>query len=64
MATSSLIDNIRINNPAALEKYAEAMENAEKEPIALVSQLSARRITDPEEMKMIMLRGIEKWGKK
>ncbi|MDO4797381.1 MAG: hypothetical protein Q4A01_05085 [Coriobacteriales bacterium] len=65
MATSSLIDNIRINNPKVMEEYAAAMEVAEREPIApLAKPTTARRITDPAEMKEIMLRGIKNWGGK
>ena len=64
MATSSIIDNIRINNPKVMEKYAEAMEAAEKEPITPMVKPTARKITDPTEMKTILLRGIEKWGRK
>ena len=64
MATSSIIDNIRINNPKVMEKYAEAMEAAEKEPITPMVKPAARKITDPTEMEAILLRGIEEWGRK
>ena len=64
MATSSIIDNIRINNPKVLEEYAAAMEAAEGEPIAPLARPTARRITDLAEMNAIILRGIENWGGK
>ncbi len=64
MATSSIIEDIKINNPKVMEEYVAALEAAEKAPIVPVQELAARRITDPAELKKIMLRGIEKWGKK
>lgn len=33
MATSSIIENIRVNNPKALEEYVEFMEASAKEPV-------------------------------
>lgn len=63
MATSSIIDHIRVNNPKVLELYVEALEKAEKEPIVKREKI-AKEITDPEEMRQIMMRCIEKWGEK
>lgn len=33
MATSSIIENIRVNNPRALEEYAKALEELEILPV-------------------------------
>ena len=62
MATSSFIENIRVNNPIVMEKYAEVLEAAEKVPVTPLPEPTARRITDSEEIKGVMLKGIEKWG--
>lgn len=64
MATSSIIENIKVNNPRVIEEYLAAMEKAASEPIAEKKESGTVRITDPAELKKIMLRGIEKWGKK
>lgn len=63
MATSSFVEKIRINNPKAMVEYAAALEAAEKAPILPDEQPSARKISDPAELKALMLRGIEKWSK-
>ncbi len=64
MATSSFIENIRINKPMVMEKYVEALEAAEKAPVMPLPEPTARRISDPEEIKTVMLRGIRKWDRK
>ena len=64
MATSSFVEKIRVNNPKVMIEYVAALEAAEKAPIAPVKEPIARRITNSEELKTIMLRGIEKWSKK
>ncbi len=64
MATSSIIDHIRINNPKVMEAYVEAVEKAERAPIIPQKKPIAREIADPEEMRAFLLRGIEKWGNK
>ncbi len=64
MATSSFVEKIRVNNPKVMMDYAAALEAAEKAPVLPLPEPTARRITDPAEMKSIMLCGIEKWGKK
>lgn len=63
MATSSIIDRIRINNPKVMEAYIDALEKAEKEPVIYSPSQTAREVTDPEEMKQIMIRCIENWSK-
>lgn len=64
MATSSFVEKIRVNNPKVMVEYVAALEAAEKASVVTMPEPTARRITDPAEMKSIMLRGIEKWGKK
>lgn len=64
MATSSFVEKIRVNNPKVMVEYVAALEAAEKAPVMPITKPFARRISDPAEMKSIMLRGIEKWGKK
>ena len=64
MATSTMIENIKVNNPKVLEDYVAVLEASEKAAITPLKNPSAKRITDSTELKDIMLRGIEKWGKK
>lgn len=64
MATSTMIENIKVNNPMLLEEYVAALEASETAPIAPAQEPVARRITDSAELRDVMLRGIEKWGKK
>ena len=64
MATSSITDNIRIHNANALEAYADALERAETEPVPEMKVPSYVTVTDPDKIREILLRGIEKWGKK
>jgi len=64
MATSTLIDNIVVNNPKLLEDYVAFMEAQENAPVTPRPEPTARYITDPDEMREILLRGIEIWGKK
>ena len=47
-----------------LEEYVAALEASETAPIAPAQEPVARRITDSAELRDVMLRGIEKWGKK
>lgn len=64
MATSTMIENIKVNNPMLLEEYVAALEASETAPIAPAQEPVTRRITDSAELRDVMLRGIEKWGKK
>lgn len=64
MATSSLFDNIRINNPKFTEAYVEALEKAEREPVHPLPQPSYEEVTDPDAIRDILTRGIENWVKK
>lgn len=63
MAVSSFVEKIRLNNPKVMMDYVAALEAAEKEPIIPMKESTIREVKDSEELKKIMLRGIEKWGK-
>ena len=64
MATSTILEKIRVNNPKVIEEYVAAMEASANTPIETRKPTAAKQVTDPAELKKIMLRGIEKWGKK
>ena len=64
MATSSFVERIRINNPKVMEEYMAAMETAANVPIVQQQEKKTKEIKDPQELKMLMLKGIEKWGKR
>ena len=64
MATSSFVERIRVNNPKVMEEYVAVMETAANAPVAKRQEKTAKEITDPKELKTLMLMGIEKWGRK
>ncbi len=64
MATSSIVEKIRVNNPKVIEEYVAAMEASANTPIVQMKKRTAKTVSDPAELKKVMLRGIEKWGKK
>ena len=64
MATSSFVERITVNNPKFMEEYVAAMESAANAPVVRRPERKTKEIKDPEELKKLMLRGIEKWGKK
>ena len=54
MATSSIIENIRVNNPHLLEEYVEAMEKGVKDPpLRNREDRHSFAITDPARIKAI-----------
>ena len=58
MATSSIIDNIRINNPKVMEAWLDALEASEKNELPLEKyETKAKYVTDPEEMQAIIMSG-------
>ncbi|MBQ9609048.1 MAG: hypothetical protein IJV15_06335 [Lachnospiraceae bacterium] len=63
MATSSILDHITINNPKVIEDYINAMEESANRPISHEAS-DIKFETDPNVLKELMLKGIEKWGKK
>ncbi len=54
MATSSIIENIRVNNPKVLEEYVEAMENSTKNYKPRTEDQKSGVVTDPERIKAFM----------
>ena len=64
MATSSITENLRVNNPRLLEVYAEALERMETEPVQKPKERTFADVTDPGTIRDILKRNIENWGKK
>ncbi len=64
MATSSFVERIRVNNPKVMEEYVAAMESAANAPVMQRAEKTIKEIKNPQELKKLMLKGIEKWGKK
>ena len=63
MATSSITETLRVNNPKLLEAYAEALEKSESEPVIFASSTIHKEDSDPDAIRDILLRNIENWGK-
>lgn len=63
MATSSILDHITINNSKVIEDYVNSMEEAVNKPVSHEDS-DIKFETDPNVLKELMLKGIEKWGKK
>lgn len=64
MATSSITETLRVNNPKMLEAYAEALERAETEPVSPSPAPVYEEVTDEEGIRDILARNLENWGKK
>lgn len=62
MATSSIIENIRVNNPRALEEYAEAMESSANNFHPRGDLEKSGVITDKEETEEFMRKALAKKG--
>ena len=62
MATSSIIENIRVNNPRALEEYAAAMEEAATAFHARTEAEKTGVVTDKEETKEFMRKALARKG--
>ncbi len=60
MATSSIIENIRIDNPKALEAYVEAMEYRVKK--TEVKHTCSGVVSDPQKVKVFMDKALAKKG--
>ena len=59
MATSSLLENIRVNNPKAMEDFVTAMEASAKEPF--LSHADVQRsvvVTDSERLHSFMTKAL------
>ena len=65
MATSSIIENIRVNNPQVLEEYVTAMEAFAKEPVKHRSDdQRSGVVTDSATIRRFAEKALAKKGKK
>ena len=62
MATSSIIENIRVNNPQFLEDYAEFIEESEKNYYPSTEDDHSGVITDLDETIDFMRKALAKKG--
>lgn len=63
MATSSIIENIRVNNPKLLEDYIDFLENKGKEPVKpRTDNERSGVVTDPVEMDAFMRKALANYG--
>ncbi len=64
MATSSILENIRVNNPKVIEEFVAAMEAPENHLPKKNDRVRATVNTDPDKIKGLMLKGIQNRGNK
>ena len=64
MATSSITETLRVNNPKLLEAYAEALEKSETESVQPKVTPVFETVTDSDEIRNTLLQNIEIWSKK
>lgn len=64
MATSSIIEDIRVNNPKAIEDYVEAMETSAQDFRPRTPDEQSTVVSDPERIKNFVQRCLAKRGKK
>ena len=62
MATSSILENIRVNNPKAVEEYVIAMEDSAKDPVSSGMRRTSSVVTDPSRLKAIVAKGLKNKG--
>ena len=60
MATSSIIENIRVNNPRVLEEYVAAMEEAAKKPLSKDDFRRSHVVSDPESINAFFKKALAK----
>lgn len=58
MATSSIIENIRVNNPRAMEEYVAAMETSAKNIRHRTESEKSGLVTDREETKAFIRKAL------
>jgi len=59
MATSSILENIRVNNPKAVEEFVAAMEASAKEPPRpRTGNQKSGVCSDPERIKTFMAKAL------
>ena len=64
MATSSIIEDIRVNNPKAIEAFVEAMEASAQQYHPRTPDEQSAVVSDPERIKSFVQKCLEKRGKK
>ena len=62
MATSSIIENIRVNNPIVLEAYVNAMEERAKNVLPRTEAEKSSVVTDRERTKRFMAKVLARNG--
>ena len=62
MATSSIIENIRVNNPKVLEEYVDAMEERAKSRHQRTEDEKSGVVTDRERTNTFMAKVLAKKG--
>ena len=62
MATSSIIENIRVNNPRVLEEWIVTIEESAKNYKARSDAERSRVVTDKEETKAFIKKALAKKG--
>ena len=63
MATSSIIENIRVNNPRVLEEWVNAMEAEAQEPIKIRTEEERSSVlTDEAEIRAFMQKALARHG--
>lgn len=56
MATSSIIENITVNNPRALEEYIDALETLAREPVKPRTDAERSGVCEDEEETLAFMR--------
>lgn len=65
MATSSILENIRVNNPKAVEEFVAAMEaSAKKPPQPRTDDQRSGVCSDPDRMRSFMAKALQNRGAK
>ena len=62
MATSSILENIRVNNPKAVEEFVLAMEDSAKSPLTPVMHKASSVVSNPARLKAIVEKGLSNRG--
>lgn len=63
MAASSITENICVNDPKLLEEYAEMLDKSDSHPFGDYDYPDTEEITDVDEIRQLLLNGIQKWSK-
>jgi len=64
MATSSILENIRVNNPKAVEEFVAAMEASAQKPIREIEVKRSTVVTDPARLRNVVMKGLKNRGQK